>query len=55
MLVSATILCGSQYSQGKKRFQPGPRMKTPMMISPTHITRKPNRKTEMANLRSLKL
>ncbi len=52
-LFSGTTLCGSQYSNGEKKFQLGPRRNVPSTISTTHSTTKPNMKVEIANERSL--
>ena len=51
MLLSGSTLWVSQYSNGPKKFQFGPRRNVPSTISVTHSTKKPNMKMVMANLR----
>src|SRR5687767_7937760 len=41
-LLSTSTLCGSQYSNGPKKFQFGPRKNVPRMISVTHSSRNPS-------------
>ena len=49
-LFSASTLCASQYSNGPKKFQFGPRRNVPRMISVTHSTRKPNWNIDVGEL-----
>src|SRR5215475_10239470 len=50
--VSAASLWISQYSNGPKKFQFGPRRNVPSTISDDHSTAKPNRKIVISALRS---
>src|SRR5947209_115268 len=45
----------SQYSNGPKKFQLGPRRKVPSTMSDTHRIANPNRKSVISALRSAKV
>ena len=54
-LVSAASLWISQYSNGPKKFQFGPRRNVPSTINDAHSTANPNRKIVISALRSAKV
>ena len=54
-LVSASSLCTSQYSNGPKKFQLGPRRNVPSTMSDDQRTTNPKRKMTISALRSLKV
>src|SRR5437870_5520950 len=54
-LVSASSLWTSQYSNGPKKFQFGPRRNVPSTISDDQSTANPNRNSAISGFRSLKV